>query len=279
MKKKNTDIQKLKHLAPELAVELEANTLWCRMKSRNFSNKLLISFESLIAWLEKKAATNGVMFNVTTSENAAFNLGGDLALFAKLIQLRDKEALLRYALTCVDLQYRRLMLHTVPVTSIALVEGDAFGGGFESALAHDFIVAGRNARFQFPECYFDLFPGMGAFSLLRLRGYAGLAKSMMISGRTYSAEEMHEIGVVSALVDSGEGEAAVRELISGLSGRGYSAACAHSAMEHMQHPDLLQEMKQIAEFWSQAAYGLDPKSVKFMERLVAKQQNKYPHAA
>jgi DSF synthase len=48
------------------------------------------------------------------------------------------------------------------VTTIALVQGDALGGGFETALSSNVLIAERSAKLGFPEILFNLFPGMGA---------------------------------------------------------------------------------------------------------------------
>ena len=96
-----------------------------------------------------------------------FNLGGDLALFVLLIKARDRDALAHYARLCIDNMYPRTQNFSSPtLTKIALVQGDALGGGFECALASDVIVAEESAQLGFPEILFNLFPGMGAYSLL-----------------------------------------------------------------------------------------------------------------
>src|SRR2546430_6108717 len=70
-----------------------------------------------------------------------FNLGGDRALFVLLIKARDRDALAHYARLCIDSMYPRIHNFYSPVlTKIALVQGDALGGGFECALASDVIV-------------------------------------------------------------------------------------------------------------------------------------------
>src|SRR5207344_2632652 len=74
-----------------------------------------------------------VDYYVTGSRTpGVFNLGGDLALFVMLIKTGDREALAQYAKLCIDVQYPRSQSFFSPsLTSIALVQGDALGGGFE----------------------------------------------------------------------------------------------------------------------------------------------------
>ena len=107
-----------------------------------------------------EAAGTGVALShiVLGSDTHVFNLGGDLALFAQLIRARDRDGLMRYASECVDnIHLLHSRLHPNAHT-IALVEGDALGGGFELALACQTIVAESGVQMGFPEVLFGLFP-------------------------------------------------------------------------------------------------------------------------
>ena len=60
------------------------------------------------------------------------------------------------------------------VTTVALLEGDALGGGFECALSCDVVIAEKHVKAGFPEVLFNMFPGMGGMSFLARRvGRAG----------------------------------------------------------------------------------------------------------
>src|SRR5262249_40693994 len=108
-----------------------------------------------------------------------FNLGGDLRLLADCIRRADRAGLIGYALACIDVLHNNYIAFNLPVITVALVQGDALGGGFESALACDVIVAERGVKFGLPEILFGLFPGMGAFSLLSRKLDAARAERMM----------------------------------------------------------------------------------------------------
>ncbi len=87
----------------------------------------------------------------------------------------------------------------VPV--IAVVEGLALGGGFEIALACDFIVAGPNARFGLPEVKLGLLPGGGGTQRLpRIIGHQQ-AKSLLFTGDTLDAQSALEQGIVLAVAE------------------------------------------------------------------------------
>ncbi|HYL50183.1 MAG TPA: crotonase/enoyl-CoA hydratase family protein, partial [Stellaceae bacterium] len=113
-----------------------------------------------------------------------WNLGGDLELFSTLIRNRDRAALRRYAHSCCEIGFTNAtgLGFDLPVISVALVQGDALGGGFEAVLSSNLIVAERGAKFGLPEILFNLFPGMGAYSFLARRIAPGIAERLIMSG-------------------------------------------------------------------------------------------------
>lgn len=88
-------------------------------------------------------------------------------------------------------------IERLPMPSIAVVTGPAIGSGCEIAAACDFIVATTAATFRTPE---SLWGTVGATQRLpRILGKR-LAKDMMYTGRTLTAEEARDAGLVSRLV-------------------------------------------------------------------------------
>src|SRR6266850_3139979 len=88
-------------------------------------------------------------------------------------------------------------LDTLPIPSIALINGYAFGGGLELALACTFRLAARTARLGLPEIKLGLIPGYGGTQRLpRLIGEAR-ALEIIMTGRTVEAEEAERIGLVN----------------------------------------------------------------------------------
>jgi len=199
-----------------------------------------------------------------------FSLGGDLDLFKKLIGEQDRAELLRYGRACIDVLYSNYTAFDLPVTTISLVQGDALGGGFEAALSGDVIVAEKSARFGFPEILFNLFPGMGAYSFLDRRiGQRG-AEELISSGQIYSAQQMHEKGVVDVVVEDGQGEAEIAALIDRRkrSQNGFAAlAQARRRVHKIQFPELLD----VVEVWVDSALRLNVRDLKLMQRLVSRQ--------
>jgi enoyl-CoA hydratase len=86
---------------------------------------------------------------------------------------------------------------------IAAVNGIAYGGGFELAIASDFIIASERARFAVPEIKLGLLPG---FAIVRLQDMVGRAKAkeMSMLGDPISAEEACRLGLVLRVVPHGQ---------------------------------------------------------------------------
>ena len=79
--------------------------------------------------------------------------------------------------------------------NIAMVEGSALGGGFETALAHHFVVlAQNNARMGFPEIAFNLFPSMGGYSLVARKAGMRLAEELIWGGKSHTASGSRAAG-------------------------------------------------------------------------------------
>jgi DSF synthase len=216
-----------------------------------------------------------VNYYVTASRvPKVFNLGGDLALFVLLIKARDRDALAHYARLCIDNVYPRTQNFFSPtLTKIALVQGDALGGGFECALASDLIIAEEGTQLGFPEILFNLFPGMGAYSLLSRRIGMRAAEELILSGRVLPAAKLHEMGVIDVLVRDGEGQTAVREWIAKNAKRRNGIQAAFRARKHV-HPVTREELDAITEVWVDAAFRLQDRDLRMMSRIVRAQMRR-----
>ncbi len=225
-------------------------------------------------------AQQDVKYFVLASKVAdTFSLGGDLNLFMQHIEARDRDALYRYAVSCIDCSYAvHSHLNRPNVTSIALVQGQALGGGFESALAANVLIAERGAKMGLPEILFNLFPGMGAMTFLGRRVGHHQAERIIRSGKLYLAEELHEMGVVDVLAETGEGEAAVYEYVR-REEKSRNGLLALRAAREVSQPASYEELVRITEIWVDAALRLEPKDLRMMERLVSRQTSKAGSAA
>lgn len=93
---------------------------------------------------------------------------------------------------------------------IAAVDGIAYGGGFELALACDLIVAGQNARFSFPETGLGLVAAQGGCARLPTRISPYVALDWLLTGRTVSAREALSHGAISRISEGAAREEALR---------------------------------------------------------------------
>ena len=106
----------------------------------------------------------------------------------------------------------------IPQPLIAAVHGYVLGSGLEIALFCDLRVASDDALFGFPEGSLGIIPAAGGTqSLPRTVGWGG-ALDMLLTGRTVSAEEAYEIGLVNRLVPRSQlmptAEALARKILS-----------------------------------------------------------------
>jgi DSF synthase len=204
----------------------------------------------------------------------AYNLGGDLSLFSLLIKARDRDALASYASKCIDNLHARIHNYgCASLTTIALVQGDALGGGFECALTSDVIVAEESTQMGLPEIMFNLFPGMGAYQLLARRIGVRGAEELILSGRLLSARKLHELGVVDVLAKDGQGESAVQEWIAA-NRRRQNGTQAVYRLRQIVNPITRQELDAVAESWVEAALRLTDRDVRMMNLLVRAQQDR-----
>ncbi|MDX8388688.1 MAG: crotonase/enoyl-CoA hydratase family protein [Ghiorsea sp.] len=203
-----------------------------------------------------------------------FCLGGDLNLFLQFIRNNDEEALLKYDEACIRAMF---LIHTdlgKDITTIALVQGDALGGGFEGVLANDVIIAERSARMGLPDILFNLFPGAGAYSFLSRKIGMVAAERMVLSGKLYTPEELFDLGVVDVLAEDGEGEQAVYEYIK-KENRHRNGRRAFKKAKRLHNPVTLDELMAGAKIWADAAMNLGDKDLRMMERLVKRQSSKF----
>ena len=275
----------------DLEYHTASNALWTYMKPLGVPCFNLGMVEELHQTFAEVQRNKGKFFHgdgwspvdyfvIASRHPCTFNLGGDLALFIQLIKARDRQALMNYAKLCVDGIYTRLCNYNASAMTISLVQGDALGGGFEFALSSNIIVAERGVRMGFPEIIFNLFPGMGAYSLLSRRVGMRTAEKMMISGNTYLAEDLEKLGVVDLVVPQGEGAKAVFEMIQKQSKRLNGLRAIYECRRHT-HPVSYKELLDITSIWVESALQLTDKDLHMMNRLVhsqRRQQDQRAHA-
>jgi DSF synthase len=241
--------------------------------SQPLLNDLRDAQRMITATCANESDAYGVRHLVLASNTDVFNLGGDLELFCQLIRSGQRDALLDYARLCCEVAHGFAELANDRVHSVAVVQGDALGGGFEAALCCHTIIAEQGAGFGFPEVLFNLFPGMGAYSYLSRRVTPQQAERMMLDGRVYSAEELHHMGVVDLLVPRGEGLEAARDFVRRRQRIG-NALRAMNTVRRVCHPVSLAELLAVTDAWVDAAMRLNERALQTMDRLVRAQKRR-----
>jgi DSF synthase len=215
-----------------------------------------------------------LLFQVLASaDKDIFSLGGDLAYFIKLIEAGNRAGLQEYAELCVQIQYSTATHYNVPFTNIALVEGEALGGGFEAALSANVLIAERRARFGFPEITFGMFPGMGAISLLIRKVTPAVARRLIMDHRIYTAAELYDMGILDVLVSDGEGRAATMEYMQ----RHMALAPGHHGFQAAMDRALPlghSELADVVDLWVDAAMQLSDKNLRLMKYFARAQENR-----
>jgi enoyl-CoA hydratase len=140
---------------------------------------------------------------VTGAGEQAFCSGGDLK---ERRGMSDHDWRLQHAI--FEEAYYAIMDCTVPV--IAAVQGAAFAGGCELALACDFIYASSEARFALTEVTLGIMPGAGGTQNLPRAVGERRAKEIILSGQPFTAQQAFDWGMVNALHPPGEVLAAAR---------------------------------------------------------------------
>ena len=93
------------------------------------------------------------------------------------------------------------LLETIPQPTIAAINGFALGGGCELALACDVRYASTKAKLGQPEINLGIIPGWGGTQRLARVCGVGVAKELILTGRTVDADEALRLGLVNAVHD------------------------------------------------------------------------------
>jgi len=272
------------HIGPyrqvDTSIDQKTRTFWCHLRpdgAPSFNHGILRELahmqRSIMRLFDDSAPDADPPFRyfvVGSRLPGIFNMGGDLAFLADRIRAGDRDALAAYARACIEVVYNNSIALDLPIITLALVQGDALGGGFEAALSCNVIVAEKRAKLGLPEILFNLFPGMGASSLLSRKLDPVRAERMILSGRIYGATELHEMGVVDVLAEDGEGEQAARHYIA-QNARRHGAHRAVCEVRRRINPLTFAELRDVADLWVDTALRLEDSDLRKMERLAAAQ--------
>lgn len=243
--------------------ERRGTAAWIRLNRPEKQNAISPAMLADVGRGLDRALNDGARAIVITGSGGVFSAGADLEfVLGHLDDLAEVELLLAAAGELMQ----RIERHTLPV--IAAVNGLAIAGGLELVLACDLVIAGSDAMLADGHATYGVFPAAGASVRLPRRIGATRAKSLLFTGRSASAEEMRELGVVNVVVDPDLLEDTVEDLCKRLertSGAGLArmkrvvrdgqdlplddalALELTVAREHLRGPDVAEGLRAFAE--------------------------------
>lgn len=249
--------------------EEERHIMWMllRAEPRPCFNQALIEDIMTLAQAAKESSLQFDFWVTGSLVPNMFNVGGDLQFFAEAIKNRKREAMMAYARACIDCVHAAARGFDTGAVSIAMVEGSALGGGFEAALAHHFVLAQNNARMGFPEIAFNLFPGMGGYSLVARKAGMRLAEELIWSGESHTAEWFEGRGLVDQLFQPGDAYVATRTFIDTIRPKLNGMRAMLRARQRVLQLTR-SELMDITEDWVHSAFTIAEKDRAYIERLV-----------
>lgn len=228
----------------------------------------LTHVKDLIVYLIKK---ENIKYVVAYSLNkGVWNLGGDLEFFVNCIRNKQRKQLEEYAYKCIELVYNYNSNYEMDVFSTCVVQGNAFGGGFESALSGNFIIAEESAKFSFPEVIFGTFPGMGAYSFLTKKVGFNKANEIINSNKTYSAKEIFDLGIINKVCDDGMGISTMNSLIKSGAMEPYISNPFMNICNKVSKKELID----VVNVWIDKAFTLSEENLARMLKLANFQKRK-----
>lgn len=182
-----------------------ASILLNRPEKRNaLSHQMIAELSALLRQLEDDATLRVVIISGT---GTAFCSGTDIAELSSATSEQVAGISERGQDLCNQIE-------NFPVPVVAAINGIAAGGGCELALACHIRFASSEASFSLPEVRLGVIPGYGGTQRLAREVGVGHAVELMLTGRTISADEAFELGLVNRLVATSDLLASAYELAS-----------------------------------------------------------------
>jgi len=267
----------------EFSYEPALRTAWCFMKPEGtprFTMSLMDELNYLHGELAKVSdpalgdADAAPKFYVGGSRvPGVFNLGGDLQLFIECIRRGDAATLRNYARNCIRISHDMDKSIDGRVITICVIQGDALGGGLEGALSFNHLIVEKDARVGLPESLFNVFPGMGAYSFLSRKIGTVRARELMIKGELFTGQQLHQMGLVTALAENGRGIEVARDFIA-KNLRRHNLLTSMEKIRRRVHPVSFDELEDITSIWVDTAMSLSKQDLRRMEVLMSAQVRK-----
>jgi enoyl-CoA hydratase/carnithine racemase len=199
---------------PATAYEMRDTAAWIRLVRPQQMNAIDGDVLDGIAAGLDRALADGARSVVLTGSGPVFCAGANLK---NALRGLDDLTLIDGLLAEARVIFRRIAEHPTPV--IAAVNGAAVAGGLELILSCDLVIAAEDATLADGHANYGVFPGGGSSVFLpQIMGMAR-AKHLIFTGRTATARELQQLGVVNDVVPADQLESAVQSLCETLARR------------------------------------------------------------
>ncbi|MET8984185.1 enoyl-CoA hydratase-related protein [Nonomuraea wenchangensis] len=204
---------------------------------------------------------------VVTGAGTAFSAGGDLSWLGE----RGAEAVPELRERMLAFYRTWLLVNQLEIPTIAAVNGPAVGAGLCVALACDLVYAADDAKLLVPFTSLGLHPGMAATYLLPRRAGVGLAREMLLTGRTLTGREAADKGLVNQSFPNNDLIPEVRALAQKIAQNAPIATRLTKLALNQDHQDL-----EAALRWESLAQPITMATSDLLEGLAAHRERRVP---
>jgi len=192
---------------------------------------------------------------ISSARKEGFCAGADLReLYRESQKLKSVESLARLHDFLERIHRVMNTFDSAPLTTIAAIQGIAFGGGFELALVCDLIIADKTARFCFPELRLGLIPGFGGIPRLKRDLGNAVVRDLLLTGRSINAPKAQSLGLVSQVVAEGDALRIARSTAEQLKKFDRETAiAAKKFIKPIPHDELRREIEIFCDLFSRPA--------------------------
>ena len=222
-----------------------------RPKSRNaLALQTMVELDEALDALKQKRARVLVIRGVG---HQAFCAGGDLKELEHMRSESEAAAMARRMRATLD------RLPQLPIPVIAGLNGDAFGGGAELAVACDFRIAAAHARIGFAQITLGLMPAWGASERLAELVGRGRALHLLLGGQVIGSELALRVGLVEEVAPSENFDERLNAVASSIAAAPAAATAgikrSIDAVRPHRHPELAGEtIGAFAKTWAHPAH-------------------------
>ncbi|MGZ2379770.1 enoyl-CoA hydratase/isomerase family protein [Rhizobium brockwellii] len=162
-------------------------------------------------------ANANVRAAILTGEGKGFSAGGDIKAWGGMLPQEFGHLWVRHGHRIFE------RLATLRIPLVAALNGHALGGGLELAGVADIRVAEEQIKIGLPETGLGMVPGWSGTQRLVRRFGAQAVRRMALGGEIFAAEEARLLGIVDAVVPTGNALAAAQEYAQRIAARGPAA--------------------------------------------------------